>query len=233
MPEHVRPNAVRPPAGAVPPLPLLFLLPLLLLTACTTAATKHEREFDKLLQALPGQYDNRAQARSDANGEHAAVALVINPVNALAVGKVVMFERESAFDDPRRVLAQHIWTFELDKKKEHLVQSVYVFKEPRRWVHALDDPYLMQSVLPDDLSVLSGCKLIWSKSDYGFAATTQAGDCRASAGAEGLLIEQSAELRGTDLLLNEQLSGPGGSFEGRADSASSYRFERRSGPSQK
>jgi CpeT/CpcT family (DUF1001) len=225
MPDNKRLKIVRTPAWLAPA--------LLLLAACTTEGSKHEREFDKLLQGLPGQYDNRAQAKSDASGEHTAVALVINPVNALAIGKIVMFERETAFDDPRRVLAQHIWTFELDKTKEHLVQSVYVFKESRRWVHALDDPYLIQSVLPDDLSVLSGCKLIWSKSDYGFAATTNASDCRASAGAEGLLIEQSAELRGTDLLINEQLSGPGGSFEGSADSASSYRFERRSGPSQK
>ncbi|HEY4972417.1 MAG TPA: CpcT/CpeT family chromophore lyase [Steroidobacteraceae bacterium] len=206
---------------------------LLLLAGCTTEATKHEREFDKLLQGLPGQYDNRAQAKSDASGEHAAVALVINPVNALAIGKIVMFARETAFDDPRRVVTQHIWTFELDKTKEHLVQSVYVFKEPRRWVHALDDPYLIQSVLPDDLSPLTGCKLIWSKSDYGFAATINASDCKASAGEDGLLIEQSAELRGTDLLLNEQLSGPDGNFEGSADAASAYRFQRRSGPSQR
>jgi hypothetical protein len=223
MPDNVRLMSIRIAAA----------LALLLLAGCSTGATKHEREFDKLLQGLPGQYDNRAQAKTDASGQHAAVALVINPVNALAVGKVVMFERETAIDDPRRILAQHIWTFELDKKNEHLVQSVYVFKEPLRWLHAVDDPYVLQSVLPDDLSVLSGCKLIWSKSDYGFAATTNAKDCRASAGAEGLLIEQSAELRGTDLLLNEQLSGPGGTLEGSADAASAYRFERRSGPSQK
>ncbi|HEX2789897.1 MAG TPA: CpcT/CpeT family chromophore lyase [Steroidobacteraceae bacterium] len=215
----------------MPPAAALALL--LLLAGCTTGASKHEKEFDKLLQALPGQYDNRAQANSDASGQHAAVALVINPVNSLAIGKVVMFERETAADDPRRILAQHIWTFELDKQGEHLVQSVYLFKEPMRWLHAVDDPYLMQSLIEQDLSSLTGCKLIWSKSDYGFAATTNAKDCSASAGAEGLLIEQSAELRGTDLLLNEQLSGPGGSFEGSADSASSYRFQRRSGPTQK
>jgi CpeT/CpcT family (DUF1001) len=205
----------------------------LLLGACAAESTRHEREFDKLLQELPGRYDNRAQARSDPSGEHAAVNLVINPVNSLAIGQVVMFERETAYDDPRRILAQHVWTFELDKKKEHMVQSVYVFKEPRRWLHAVDDPYLLQSMMPDDLSSLSGCKLVWSKSDYGFAATTNAKDCQASSGVEGLLIEQSAEVRGTDLLLNEQLSGSDASLEGTADSLSSYRFQRRSGPSQK
>src|ERR1700722_7200457 len=213
--------------------PAAACLALLLLPVCASASKKSEQEFDKFMQALPGQYDNRTQAKNDPSGAHAAVAVVINPVNSLALGKAVMFERETAADDPRRILAQHIWTFEMDKKGEHLVQTVYVFKEPLRWLHATDDPYVLQSVLPDDLSGLSGCKLIWSKSDYGFAATTNAKDCRASAGAEGLLIEQSAELRGTDLMLNEQLSGPGGTLEGSADAASAYRFERRSGPSQK
>ena len=223
MPDHRR--LTRVPAAA--------WLTLLLLPVCAGASKKSEQEFDKFMQALPGQYDNRTQAKDDASGAHAAVAVLINPVNSLALGKAVMFERETAADDPRRILAQHIWTFELDKKKEHMVQSVYVFKEPRRWLHAVDDTYLMQSMIPDDLSVLSGCKLVWSKSDYGFAATTNAKDCRASAGAEGQLIEQSAEVRGTDLLLNEQLSGSDSSMEGAADSPSSYRFQRRSGPSQK
>ncbi len=213
--------------------PAAVWLALLLLPVCAGASKKSEQEFDKFMQALPGQYDNRTQAKNDASGAHAAVAVVINPVNSLALGKAVMFERETAADDPRRILAQHIWTFEMDKKGEHLVQTVYVFKEPLRWLHATDDPYVLQSVLPDDLSPLSGCKLIWSKSDYGFAATTNALACKASAGAEGMLIWQSAEVRGTDLLVNEQLSGPDGSFEGTADSASSYRFERRSGPSQR
>ena len=208
------------------------LLAVLLQAGCSTEATKRQLEFDKLLQKLPGQYDNLAQAHSDASGEHAAVALLIRPVNALTVGKLVMFVRETAADDPRRVLAQHIWTFDMDKKNQ-LVQTIYLFKEPQRWVHAVDDPYIMQSVLPNDLSVLSGCNLIWTKSDSGFKATTKAQECKASAGAEGLLIEQSAELRGSDLLLNEQLSGPGGSLEGSADSASSYRFQRRAGASQK
>jgi hypothetical protein len=208
------------------------IVAVLLLAGCQTEASRRAADLDKLIKSLPGHYDNRAQAASDSSGEHAAVALLIEPVSALTVAKIVMFVRETAADDPRRVLAQHIWTFDLDKK-QHLVQTIYLFKEPQRWLHAADDPYLLQSLLSDDLSPLSGCNLIWSKSDFGFQASTKAAECKGSAGAEGLLIEQSAEVRGTDLLLNEQLSGPGGVLPGSTDSASWYRFERRSGPSQK
>jgi hypothetical protein len=227
------PDDASPPGRAhAPGSRSLACLALLLLAGCTSEATKREAEFDTLVGKLPGLYDNRAQAQSDVSGEHAAVALLIRPVNALAVGKIVLFARETAADDPRRVLSQHIWTFQLDSK-QRLVQTVYLFKEPQRWVHAVDDPYVIQSVLPADLSPLAGCELIWRKSDSGFLGTTKADSCRASAGAEGLLIEQSAELRGSDLLINEQLSGIGGSLEGSADATSSYRFQRRAGPSQK
>ena len=141
MPENRRPTTIPPAAW----------LGLVLLATCASAANKREQEFDRFMQALPGQYDNRTQAKNDPSGAHAAVAVLINPVNSLALGKAVMFERETAADDPRRILAQHIWTFELDKKGEHLVQTVYVYKEPLRWLHAADDQYVLQSVMPDDL----------------------------------------------------------------------------------
>jgi CpeT/CpcT family (DUF1001) len=214
------------------PVCLAILLSLLALAGCQSEATKKEADFDALVKKLPGQYDNLAQAQSDPGGEHAAVALLIRPSNSMTVGKIVLFVRETAADDPRRVLAQHIWTFAMDKKAR-LVQTIYLFKEPQRWLHAADDPYLLESMLPEDLLPLSGCELIWTKSGTDFTAATKPDSCKASAGAEGLLIEQSAELHGSELVLNEQLSGPGGSLSGGGASASSYRFERRAGQAQK
>jgi CpeT/CpcT family (DUF1001) len=211
---------------------LAILLSLLALAGCHSEATKKEADFDALVKKLPGQYDNLAQAHSDPGGEHAAVALLIRPSNSMTVGKIVLFVRETAADDPRRVLAQHIWTFAMDKKAR-LVQTIYLFKEPQRWLHAADDPYLLESMLPEDLLPLSGCELIWTKSGTDFKAATKPDSCKASAGAEGLLIEQSAELHGSELVLNEQLSGPGGSLSGGSETASSYRFERRAGQAQK
>jgi hypothetical protein len=251
MPEQCATASIRARSAAARPRRwrVLLGLGLLALAGCHTEASKREVEFDVLIRKLPGKYDNLAQAKSDATGEHAAVALLIKPVNAIAVGKIVLFVRETAADDPRRVLAQHLWVFDLDKK-HRLVQAIYLFKEPPRWLHAAEDPYLLESLLPDDLSLLAGCELIWiqvepppseaakapsgksgaAKPEPVFKGATKPDSCKASAGAEGLLIEQSAELHGTELLLNEQLSGAGGSLEDSA--ASSYRFERRSGQAQ-
>jgi len=203
-----------------------WCLAALALVGCTTEASKRQVDFDKLIQKLPGQYDDLAQAQGDPSGAHAPIALLIRPVNALAVGRIVFFVRETAPDDPRRVLSQHIWRFDLDKKNR-LVQSIYAFKEPRRWLNATEDPYLMEALLPDDLSVMAGCELIWSKSGDGFSAATKPDSCKPSAGVEGSLIERSAELHDNELVLNERLPGPGADLQGSAESASYYRFERR------
>ena len=207
-------------------------LAALALAGCTTEATKRQAEFDALIHKLPGQYDNLAQAHADASGAHTAVALLIRPVNALTVGRIVFFVRETAADDPRRVLSQHIWTFELDTKNRP-VQTIYVFKEPRRWVHAAEDPYVIQSVLPEDLSALSGCELIWTKTDELFRGETKPDSCKVAASAEGSLTEQSAELHGSELVLNEQLPSAVAAAHGSDESASSYRFQRRGAASAK
>ena len=221
---------------------LLAALAVMLAAGCSSESTRREADFDALIKRLPGRYDNLEQAKSDGEGEHAAVALLIRPANAITVGKIVLFVRETAADDPRRVLAQHIWSFAIDKQ-QRLVQTIYLFKEPQRWLHADEEPFLLESLLPDDLSALSGCELIWTKSPSAksasaksgsdFTAATKPDSCKASAGAEGLLIEQSAELHGSELVLNEQLSGPGGSVAGAGESTSSYRFQRRAGQTQK
>jgi hypothetical protein len=98
-----------------------------------------------------------------------------------------MFARETVADDPRRVLSQRIWIIERDKQNQ-IVQKVYGFREPQRWVHAGDDPLLMQSLLPDDISQLVGCELNWVKTNTGF----RGGGDRASLSAR-LLLGRAAD----------------------------------------
>jgi hypothetical protein len=189
---------------------------------------KDEADFVALLKILPGDYDNLAQTESEEGGKHAAVVLSIKPLNVQTVGKLVMYVRETAADDPRRLLAQRIWTLERDKQ-HHFVQRVYMFKEPQRWIHAGDDPLLMQSLLPDDISQLVGCEVLWTKTDTAFVGAIRSQGCRAASSAGGVLIETGAELNGDDLTMNEQQPGPGGRVSADADPAQAYHFQRRGG----
>lgn len=190
---------------------------------------KEEAEFVALLKMLPGEYDNLSQTDSEGDSpQHASVVLSIKPLEAGTVGKLVLFVHETAANDVHRVLAQRIWTIE--KTPEHvIIQRVYLFKEPQRWVHAAEDPLVLRSLLPDDLLQLSGCELLWTKTDTGYAAAVRPQACRPGGLSEGLLIETSAELSGDDLILNEQQAGRGGRLPAESGPASLYHFQRRGG----
>jgi hypothetical protein len=190
---------------------------------------KEEAEFLLLLKTLPGDYDNLAQAESAGDAmQHAAVVLSIKPVEETTVGKLVMFVHETAANDPHRVLAQRIWTLERDKQN-HIVQKVFLFKEPRRWMNAADDPLVLRSLLAEDLQQLSGCELLWTKTPNGFSAAVRPEGCRPASLAEGVLVQTSASLQGDDLTMNEVQAGHGGRLPTDATPVSLYHFQRRGG----
>jgi hypothetical protein len=189
---------------------------------------KDEAEFNLLLHGLPGEYDNLSQADDDHSGQHAAVMLTIKPLNLQALGRLVMLARETAANDKHRVLSQRLWTLERNKENQ-IVQQVFVFKEPQRWVRAVDDPEILEALVPDDLRQLTGCELVWIKTDTGFSGANRPKACRPTSEQEGMLVETSAELNGEDLMLTELQAGPGGRLPAQVDPASSYHFQRRGG----
>ncbi len=175
------------------------------------------------MRRLPGEYDDRAQAQSAAGGD-VAVNMLIAPLRSMIFGDKAFYVRESAADDPRRVLGQGIWVFAQDKDG-HIEQTVYLFKQPRRWMGVADDPDMLLSLLPGDVLPLDSCTLLWSKSATGFeAARKPQQHCRPGPKAAGALVDQSLALRGDKLEITAQQVGTDGQL--RAGTASLYRFER-------
>jgi hypothetical protein len=214
--------------------PQFFLILMALLCAAPFAAQarskkqEQEAQFVIFLRELPGDYDNLTQTENEADAHHAGIVLSVKPLNVQTLGKLVMFARETVADDPRRVLSQRIWIIEHDKQNQ-IVQKVYLFKEPQRWIHAGDDPLLMQSLLPDDLTALSGCELYWVKTDTGFSGDVRPHSCRPASSSEGQLIETSAELRNDELTMTELQAGSGGRLPAQSTADSSLHFQRRGG----
>jgi hypothetical protein len=204
------------------------------------AAHKDNKRDEKVLEALQtrlsGRYDNAAQARSDLQAgvtePHARLSLLIAPANAALIGKIAYYVRETAGDDPQRVLSQRIWVLghamDMHTKEQLVEQRIYLFKEPQRWVHVGDDPELLQSLLPEDLQQLPGCELIWKKHNDDFEAHRKAENCSPAAKSEGLLLEQKIELHESQLSLVEQQVGPDGLLPlSGAQEDPFYRFVRR------
>ena len=106
------------------------------LCGCTDQTKVYEGELTELLALLPGRYDNTAQAELEArNGvrpAHDAVELTIIHVYTPRLGHHVYYAQETAADDPRRVLSQKMYSFQVDEKRG-VVETLYQFVEPLRW----------------------------------------------------------------------------------------------------
>lgn len=215
----------------------------LALSGCAHEQSKRTQvPFEELQGRLAGRYDNTAQARSDLQSGvpdgHSALDLLIVPAHAAMIGPATYYVRQTAADDPRRVLSQRIWvlghTKDLGKDKdkkahpEYIEQHIYVFKEPQRWVNVGNDPELLQSLEPEDLRQLAGCELLWSKDDSGFEAHRKSESCDPGSHSQGMLLEQRIQLRENKLELVEQQVGPDGlvALSGSQEDPF-YRFVRR------
>jgi hypothetical protein len=187
-----------------------------------------------LADKLTGTYDNSAQVASDlARGvasPHLAVRLSVAPAHALVISDTAYYVRESVLADPRRVLSQRIWKLTADPKKQRVVQSLFVFKDPMRWIGAADDPQLLISLTPDDLEPLPGCDLAWTLTDGLLRAVAVSDSCRPEALKEGMLLEQRLAIDGDELALGEAQVGADGKVAAAAlfdSDVDFYRFQRR------
>ena len=143
------------------------------LGGCKDEGKLREGEMNQLLALLPGEYDNRAQAAQDArNGArpaHEAVTLTITRVFTPRLGHHVYYAQEIVADDPRRVLGQKMFSFEVDEKRG-IVETTYAFIEPQRWRDGQQNKDLFTSVVTEDVQP-EACVLLWKGTAGSFVAT--------------------------------------------------------------
>jgi hypothetical protein len=202
----------------------------IVLAACTSQEARREAELAQVIQLLPGRYDNTAQARADAlagvRPPHEALALAVVPVYAPMVGNNVFYVQEMAADDPRRVMAQKLWTFE--STGEGIVQSVWTLSEPLRWRDAHLNPEVLQSLMAQDVARSRGCELTWKKIDTRFVASNDPARCRMNSrvGNEPVQVDTRVELDSGELALAEVTTQADGRLvQGRSDEPF-YRFRK-------
>jgi hypothetical protein len=143
-----------------------------------------EADLTLMLTMLPGRYDNGAQAqvdlRSGTHPAHEAVALLILHVYTPRLGHYVYYAQESAVDDPRRLLGQKMYSFQLDEKRG-IVETLYEFVEPGRWRDGAQSKELFTAVQIEDVQP-ELCQLIWKKQGESFVAAHDEKACPDSGG---------------------------------------------------
>jgi len=158
-------------------------LGVLLTIACGCSGMREERQreedFGELLGWFPGHYDNKEQAAQDEKAgvhpAHAPIALIIVPVQTPRLGHHVFFAEETAADDPKRVMSERMFSFDIDEKRG-IIGIMYDFVDARRWRDGQMNPDVFTVVMSEDV-VPAGCEFIWKRSGDGYVASYDPKHC--------------------------------------------------------
>jgi hypothetical protein len=178
---------------------------LTLLAGCASQAKQAEADIAALAGWLPGRYDNVEQLRGDPTRQ--AVVIRVVPFYAKPIGKAAFYVHETAANDPRRVLSQRIIAFDLDAKRERILQAVFTLTEPGRWRDAHENPDLFTGLIPhQDLRPMQGCELVWKREADRFVGANDPARCRTTSRATGasVKLDMRAELTPDELALGER-----------------------------
>ena len=168
--------------------PAVLLVLTVLASGCGSMREERQREedFGELLGWFPGHYDNKEQAAQDEkNGvhpAHAAIALTIIPVQTPRLGHHVFFAEETAADDPKRVMSERMFSFDIDEKRG-IIGIMYDFVDPRRWRDGQMNPDVFTVVMSDDVSP-AGCEFMWKRSGETYIAGYDPKHCHTRLKAE-------------------------------------------------
>jgi hypothetical protein len=180
------------------------------LLACAAARDSKEQglALAQITRWLPGTYSNVAQHEADVKAgrpPHEALTVAIVPIDSPIMGAHAFYLQEMAADDPRRVIAQQVLSFEISDKGK-IKESLATLVEPRRWRDANLNPELLTALVLEDLTPMSGCDIFWTKAADGFVGANEPLRCHtASRTSEAAArTELRAELKSTELSLSEQ-----------------------------
>ena len=152
---------------------------LLALSGCTSQADLRKAELAELEVVLPGVYANPKQT-----------LVILNLFAPMLVGKV-LYLRETAADDPRRVFSERVWIMDVNSN-DHIVATVYALEEPEHWRGGAENPELFRPMLQRDLRLLPGCELVWQRTPRGYSASSRSSRCPQSWRLEGEELSFSA-----------------------------------------
>lgn len=158
---------------------------------------------------LPGYYDNQAQVREDRTAgrpPHESVALVVVPIDAGLIGKHVYYVEETT-GRARRVTMQRLVSFAATRSG--IVESLWAFTDPTRWLGADAHPELFTALQPGDVRPMLGCDLTWTREGGQFTASDDPDDCRIVSASTGRVesIDTRIKLSPNGLAISSRAAG--------------------------
>jgi hypothetical protein len=164
---------------------LLLILAALQASAGLAGAAESDA-FRRFVAIWPGDYDNLAQVRTQADRpaseRNTPTVLHIRRADLPAFGKETVYAEWLDANDPTKVLRQRIYAFsaEPDGKRFRLGLHIFPTDKPAftaRTAGAWRDPARLAGVTPADMAGLKGCDVLFAAAGKGFTGAMEKGTC--------------------------------------------------------
>jgi hypothetical protein len=163
---------------------------LLLMVLCAIAvpvradeAAILEKDFRTLMTWFPGVYDNQEQVYFEGEQgieetlRHQRLHSVFAPVELPAFGEHVFYVQQHLNDDPDRIYQQRIYSFHLDYDQKAIRLIVHVPNDPATLKGAHNDTRLLNTLTPEQTTVLPGCDIVWQRKENQFVGHLRPDSC--------------------------------------------------------
>lgn len=176
-----------------------MLMASALLASCASDLKKAQGELGEIKVWLAGVYDN-----APGQGEQEPLTLYVLQVYMPTFGDNVFYLQENATNDPGRITAQRLLSFQA-VKDGHVVETVYTLAQPGRWRDGHLNPDLFKGLMYKDATPVAGCDLMWKKEGTKFVGKNPNGGCNTAMSSLGGTerVQASMELTPQELALGE------------------------------
>jgi hypothetical protein len=171
-----------------------------------------ERDLQVIAELLPGRFDNWNQNYFDGRRKlpeserHERLHTQVARVAAPALGAHVFYAEDYRDNDPAKIVRRRIWSFAADAAAQAVRMRTYWIDDPQasRFATALTDHAVFRTLGGNELRVVEGCDVFFSRDIGQYSGMSRASDCRfKSAGLGEIFGEYRYSLAPSGLAIYE------------------------------
>lgn len=212
----------------------LIIVSLALLIACSAPAIKADahpaedtaagkvlkRDFDRLMEWFPGEYDNQEQVYFEDNLEvpeeerHNRIHHIFTPVELPDFPGETYYIEQYQNGNPEDIYRQRIYSFEPDFDENAVKLTIYIPKDatPLRGAH--EDLSKLEGITPSDFTTYAGCEVYWRMQLDHFHGTMKPNACRVESKRTGkiLVITDDLQLSKSGIWIRDEAVDEDGNY---------------------
>lgn len=179
-----------------------------------------QRDFKRLMEWFPGEYDNQEQVYFEDNlnvdkaNRHGRIHHIFTPVNLPDFLGETFYVEQYQNNDPADVYRQRIYSFAPDFEENATRLTIYVPKDAKALLGAHKDTSKLTGLTPADFITYDGCDVFWTYQNDYYHGFMKEGACRVESKRSGktLIITDDLQLSRSAIWIRDEAVDTDGNY---------------------